>query len=348
MKDRGGILWRFALLVGCLAAAAVNTGNNLLYLVLSVMVAAGAVAFVITGRSLGRLTPKLLIPDEVAAGDRFVIGVEAAAAEGRWPTGWAEATPRGFPVETAPLHLPAMAPGGRTVVSSSTRALKRGIHESIAIDLLTTFPFGLLWRRRRVPLSSRLVVTPRRRGIRTLRIDAPAAGSSPRGHRPGEGADLFNIREYTTQDDARRIDWKASARLERTMLKEFERDQERAVEIVLDERIEPGTDPDAFEVLVETAASILDHCGQRGIKGRLLVASGTGRTIPLEGRAAMSYLAGVSARYDAPAPVALARPGGGASTGGAWRGGAWRIVLSTDPAERTSLHIEWAEPRRAG
>jgi uncharacterized protein (DUF58 family) len=227
-----------------------------------------------------------------------------------------------------------MAPGGRTVVSSSTLALKRGIHETIGLDLLSTFPFGLLWRRRRVTISSRFVVTPRRRGIRTLRIDAPMAGSSSRSPRPGEGADLFNIREYTTQDDARRIDWKASARLERMMLKEFERDQERTVEILLDERIAPGVDPDAFERLVETAASILDHCEHRGIRGRLLVSTGSGRTQALEGRGAMIHLAGVAARNDAPAPHALPSPAGGSQ----------RIVLSTDPAERTSLHIEWAEP----
>ncbi|HXI03437.1 MAG TPA: hypothetical protein VNI57_09695, partial [Candidatus Saccharimonadales bacterium] len=89
MADRGGFLLRFGLLLGCLALAAVNTGNNLLYLILSLLLAVAIVAFAITGRSLRRVDARLLMPEEVAAGRPFMLGVEAAAAAGRLPSPWA-------------------------------------------------------------------------------------------------------------------------------------------------------------------------------------------------------------------------------------------------------------------
>ena len=82
------------------------------------------------------------------------------------------------------------------------------------------------------------------------------------------------------------------------------------------------------------AASILDHCDEKGIHGRLLVPGAGGSASVLEGRAAMTYLAGV-------------QPGPGASHPDAAgpRSGVARIVLSRDPAVRTRIHVEWAEPR---
>ncbi len=334
MRDQRGSVWRFLLLLFCLAAAAVNTGNNLLYLVFSIMVAVAAVAFVLTGRSLRRLRAELLLPDEVAAGHTFLLGMEARAAEGRFPVGWAEAALEGFPGPTPSLTLPALPPAGRTVVSATVLAERRGIHDGIRVRLATDYPFGLFRRQRRLEAASRLVVTPRRRRIRSLTVDTPVADGSLPHPRLGEGADLFNIRDYTTQDDARRIDWKASARLDRPMLKEFERDQERAFEIVLDERAADSHALTAFEDLVETAASILDHCDEKGIHGRLVVPRPDAAPALLSGRAAMAYLAGVQAWREAPAP----------SLAGSAPPGVMRIVLSHDPAVRTRIHVEIAQP----
>src|SRR5262245_34296313 len=98
-------LSRFLLLILCLTGAAVNTGNNLLYLVLSLMVAVAVVAFLVAGRSLRRLRLGIVLPDEVPAGDAFLVGVEASSSD-RWlPTGAAEVTLSGWPGEATPAGL---------------------------------------------------------------------------------------------------------------------------------------------------------------------------------------------------------------------------------------------------
>jgi uncharacterized protein (DUF58 family) len=335
MKDRSGLLWRFILLLICLMAAAVNTGNNLLYLILSLMIAVAIVSFALTGRALKRLRAVLHIPEEVVAGRPFIFGVEAIAPRGRFPSPWADAALTGLPGEAPALAIPSLGPGARTVVSASGRALRRGVHDGLRLDLTSRYPFGLFQRRREVRAGAALVVTPRRRRIRSLTVHAPADRGALRTGRPGEGSDLFNIRDYTTQDDARHIHWRASARLHRPMLKEFEREQERALDVVLDERGDAGPGEDeAFERLVETAASLLDHAEEKGIRGRLVVSQGDSGIETLEGRAAMIYLASVRRRADAPPPDRLDEGGGDIP----------RIVLSLDPSARTEIHVEWAAP----
>jgi uncharacterized protein (DUF58 family) len=115
------------------------------------------------------------------------------------------------------------------------------------------------------------------------------------------------------------------------MYKEFEREQERVLEIVLDERSSPGLRPETFEEQVSLAASILDHCAEHGIHGRLVVPRDDGGVLVLSGRAAMTHLAAAETRTGAPSP----------DSAGPSAAGIPRIVLSDDPAARTRLHVEW-------
>jgi uncharacterized protein (DUF58 family) len=336
MGGTSGFLLRYLLFLLCLTAAAVNTGNNLLYLVLSLMAAFGVLAFAAAGRSLSRLDASLVLPDEVAAGQSFVVGIEARSTEGWLPTGWSEASLTEFPGEAPAASVPTLPPGGRAVVSLRARADRRGIYSGIGLRTATAWPFGLFRRTRPAAgAAGALVVTPRRRRLRSVTIEAPASAGSLATRRLGDGADLLNIRDYTTQDDARRIDWRASARLGRPMMKEFERDQESAIEILLDERTFGG-DAREFEELIVKAASILDYCGEKGIHGSLAVPAPSGSSRSLAGHAAMIYLATVQPRRDAP------RPGETAASPGVPR-----IVLSLDPEVRSRVHLEPYDSRSA-
>jgi uncharacterized protein (DUF58 family) len=332
VRETGGFLFRFGLLLGCLALAAVNTGNNLLYLIFSIMIAVAVVAFALTEWSLRRLRARLQIPEEVIAGRPFLLGLEATASEGKFPAPWARATVRGLPDPVAPLSIPAMAPGGRAVVCATARISRRGVHTKLAVNLQSAYPFNLFSRGRLVRQESSVVVTPRRHSIRSLAVPSPASRGQVAASYPGEGIELFNIRDYTPEDDARRIDWKASARLDRPMLREFEREHERTLDVVLDERPVEGATPGAFDELVETAASLLDHCCDQGVRSRLIVGAENGGYEALEGRSAMVHLAGAE-------PRARRRP----PLHGDGHGGFPRVVLSLDPRLRTPFEVEWGE-----
>lgn len=334
MRETRGFVIRFGLLAGCLALAAVNTGNNLLYLVLSLMIALVATAWALASRSLRRVEVRLRAPEEVVAGRPFLVGVEVTARPGRLPSPWARASLRGLEGDLPELDLPALPPGERSVACATARAARRGIHRDMRLELTTSYPFGLLARRRSIPQAEPLVVTPRRFAIRSLKLPDPDSRGSERVSRPGEGTDLFNLRDYTPVDDARRIDWKATARVNRPMLREFEREREIHLDLVLDERPSREASPAAFERMVETAASILDHCRESGIRARLIVAGDGREASSLEGRGAMSYLA-----------QAQPRSGLQPHLYGPPRGGAPRVVLSMNHEMATPMEIDWKEAR---
>jgi uncharacterized protein (DUF58 family) len=292
------------------------------------------VAFLAAGRSLRRVAVTLIAPDEVPAGQSFLLGIEARSGDPTWPTGWAEADLMDFPGDAPKAAVPGMEPRGRAVSSLSARADRRGLYRGLELRLSTTYPFGLFRRRRTLSLGTSLVVTPSLRRLRAVTFESPAASGSHSTRRLGDGADLLNIRDYTTQDDARRIDWRASARLDRPMLREFEREQERSLEVLLDERAAGSAWREGFEELVSMAASILGFCEEKGIEGRLVVLDASGGTRSLAGRDAMIHLATVQARHDAPPLPVSVQPAA-----------APRIILSLDAAVRTRVHLETLDAR---
>jgi uncharacterized protein (DUF58 family) len=334
MLREGGFLLRFGILLGCLALAAVNTGNNLLYLIFSIMIAVAAVSFFVTGRSLARVRADLQLPEEVVAGEPFLLGLRTEARPGRLPSPWARALVTGPEGALPELELPALAPGDRTVVCGPARVSLRGVHRGMKVTLRSRYPFNLFARSRRVRQGSALVVTPRRFPIRSLKVPTPDSAGSVAASRPGDGTELHNIRDYTPVDDARHIDWKASARMDRPMLREFEREHERALDLVLDESPFRGARPGAFDAMMETAASILDHCAESGIRARLLVAGPGAEAVALEGRDAMIHLAGAAPRTG-PLPQLYGRGTAGVP----------RVILSLNPEIRTSFEIHWQDRR---
>ncbi len=85
----------------------------------------------------------------------------------------------------------------------------------------------------------------------------------------GRGHELHSLREYQPNDSARFVDWKVTARTGRVMLREFAREDERRVMLVLDPFIGPprgdlGTlaaaeHAERFERAVSMAACIAWH-----------------------------------------------------------------------------------------
>lgn len=63
----------------------------------------------------------------------------------------------------------------------------------------------------------------------------PGAGPAP-GRRLGQGLDQDDVRAYAEGDDARRIDWRSTARLGRTQVKLFREERERLVMVLVDLR----------------------------------------------------------------------------------------------------------------
>jgi len=86
----------------------------------------------------------------------------------------------------------------------------------------------------------------------------------------GRGQDLYALRDYLPTDSARHVHWKASARLGSLMVREFAREDDLRVLLVLDTHSEAAnanataTETERFERAVELCAAIAWSFQERG------------------------------------------------------------------------------------
>jgi uncharacterized protein (DUF58 family) len=114
---------------------------------------------------------------------------------------------------------------------------QRGVHRFGPSFVFVRSPLGLFERRYRFDAEDALNVYPAEvapdgRGLssRTLRHEM---GLRPR-RPPGGGAEFESLREYVRDDEPKRIDWRASARARKLMVRNFHVERSHSVMLALD------------------------------------------------------------------------------------------------------------------
>ena len=96
--------------------------------------------------------------------------------------------------------------------------------------------WGLAWNQWKVNAQQQVSVYPDLMGLRslTIRLTLENTGTMRRARRLGNGTEFAELREYGQGDDIRLIDWKATARKNRPLIKVLEPEQEQTLFILLD------------------------------------------------------------------------------------------------------------------
>ena len=253
--------------------AAINTGNNLLHLVLGMMLAFIIGSGVLSEIALRGLDVQRRVPDRVYAGRPFLMGINVFNTKRRFPS---------FSVEVEDLHLSESlrkkcyflkVPAGRTQHTSYRLTFeRRGRHRFTGFRVGTRFPFGLFHKTRIAARPDEMVVYP---AIFSLQI--PSGRSGPEGHgnrgRLDRQGEFYALREHVDGDDPRDIHWRKSARVGRLLTRQNEENTGRRVAIFFDNHQRHGS-PDPREVAeqeraVSRAASLAAHYTRRGYVVRL-------------------------------------------------------------------------------
>lgn len=118
------------------------------------------------------------------------------------------------------------------------RPRARGFLPLGAIHIRTRSPWGLVWRRSSVQASDTLQVQP---GVRDLLRDRGHAihrrlrTPGPRRNRQwGDGREFESLRDYVEGDDPRTIDWKASAKRRKHVVRNYEAERSQNVILAID------------------------------------------------------------------------------------------------------------------
>ncbi|MCP4806629.1 MAG: DUF58 domain-containing protein [Proteobacteria bacterium] len=202
--------WWFLLLLLGLTAAAFNTGNNLLYIVLSLLLAMLFVQNVLAEWNLRWVKVERRLPPEVFAYEGALgslvlkntrkhlvaVGIEVEEVD----AGEARA-------------LFGFVPAGESVDATATWTFaERGPNELSRVVLSSTFPFGLFRRTRELDLAAELLVFPRRRHGPLARGRSGTGNEERPDRRSGGAGDFQGLRPYQPGDPVRSIHWPNSSR----------------------------------------------------------------------------------------------------------------------------------------
>ena len=145
--------------------------------------------------------------------------------------------PQTVTVEGLPREL-RLEPGQFLDASYAMRPSERGPMTFPACELRIASPLGLWWRRRLVPLESRVRVYPNYSTISKLlavEVDNRLSLAGVRlTRRRGEGIEFHQLRDYRDGDSLRAIDWKATARMRRLISREYKEERDQQIVFMLD------------------------------------------------------------------------------------------------------------------
>ncbi|MGH9867836.1 MAG: DUF58 domain-containing protein [Candidatus Polarisedimenticolia bacterium] len=297
---------RLAVLSVAIGLAAINTGNNLLYVMLSLILGLAAVSAIVARLAMRTLSVRALLPSEAVCGEPMPITVEARGRF-RWlPQTWIDVQVKGLD-RAVGLSIPLSSRGGRGAATVRVRPGRRGVYSRLTLAAGTGYPLDLQLSRGSFTWEGDLVVLPRFDPIASLSqlsTEGRRPGDATAAREPGTGAELRQVRAYTWQDDARLMHWRATARAGRPMVRDLEHERERTLDLVLDTG---AADSAAFEALVSRAAALLDLARRERIPFRLHAPGAPASGLPAD--AAGRFLAEVAPR--APGVSAAWAPPGG-------------------------------------
>src|SRR5690349_21178162 len=283
----GGVFLVIIIVVGF---AAWNTGNNLLFLVFSLLCSTLFVGWMAARTSLRDLTVSARFPDHIFAAEAAPVIVTLRNNKRALPSFSVLVEARGPGIQDGKRrrrHIKRLLAYFSYVPHRSAAEQRveqlfpaRGHVLIDGFELSTRFPFGFFRRRRRLRARNvDIVVYPKPEVISDeLHLLPMYAGRIP-ALRRGAGHDLFSMRDYQPQDDLRHIDWKATARSRRLTVREFTSEDEKRISIVLDTRLAAEPDEkmrERFERGVVQAASLLKHFVDERAEVRLVLGEDIG------------------------------------------------------------------------
>lgn len=267
----------FLLMTLGIGVGAVNTGNNLLYLVLGLMLSLIILSGMLSDLVLLGIHARRRLPSRAIAGVPAIMEIELENTKRVLPSfslsavDEVEVPAKGKqPIGAYFLKLdPQREHLGRYVIHPE----KRGLLRFARIRVSTRYPFGFFEKSRRSEQVEELVVLPRIVPVPDL-LDAiekllgndPQPSPSRREPR-SDGVDIAGLRPFREGDEARAIHWRRSASLGITVVRELDPNPGRDVALRIEDAFDAkdAAAAEKFERIVSRAASLALVLHERGL-----------------------------------------------------------------------------------
>ena len=211
--------------------SAVNTGNNLVYLIASALLSYMTVSGFFGKNNLRALDVQLALPAEVFAGTETPVGVRLECRR-RW-----------FPAFLVTVELsgtsvmfPYVRPRSAEIKHVPVAFGRRGVCTLSGIRVSSTFPFDFFTRSRTLEHRFEVLVfpKPRRCSPWVLSGDPRIRSGDALTERAGYDSDILSIRDYVPGDPMKYISWKSTAKTGSLQTRELAAMEERPVVLHMD------------------------------------------------------------------------------------------------------------------
>ncbi len=242
----------YFLIIILIAGAALNTGNNLLFIVLANLLAGILLSGILSAIVLAQIALDFALPEHVFA-ERPIISRLTVENE-KWFFPWFSltvsardpekgkrkpavltTTPR--QILDAPVYVPYIPHRSGVTQHVELTFPRRGRYTQDGFRVSSKFPFGLLLKAHEVESKQEILVLPNVQPTEEFYEMLPLIGGEIESYLKGRGHDLYAIRDYTEADSARHVDWKATAKAQQLKVREFTREDERRLVLVFDASI---------------------------------------------------------------------------------------------------------------
>lgn len=136
------------------------------------------------------------------------------------------------------IYYCRVSPNDHEEVTYRLTPLRRGVYQFGDIHVRCWGVLGFVVRQRRIPAETKIKVYPNLQAVHQYELLVKRGMLHRMGLKNsrqfGEGTEMERLREYLPDDDYRRIDWKATARHRKPIVREFETERSQDVVIMLD------------------------------------------------------------------------------------------------------------------
>jgi uncharacterized protein (DUF58 family) len=215
--------------------AAINTANNLLYLMLGMLLALIVVSGIMSELSLRDLTVVRRLPLRAQVGRAHLVEIEVFNHKKRIPSYAIEVEDlrAGQPADKRCFFL-KISPKSAQVAAYRRTPTKRGRDVHVGFRIATRFPFGLFEKSREVPAEGELIIYPA--------VDPVQLPTSPPGRAAGvdgvvgrgHGEDFLGLKLMREGEDPRDIHWRKTAAIGQLVMRERAREARPDISLPLD------------------------------------------------------------------------------------------------------------------
>jgi uncharacterized protein (DUF58 family) len=244
--------WYYIALAFAVGFAAVNSGNNLLYIILGAMLSFILASGVMSNIALRDLEITREISDRAFAKTPTLYRFGVRNMKRLFPSYLIllkeEATP------TSGGFLTCVGPGEEESPVVEAVFPRRGPLALGDVTVSTSFPFGIFTKGMKRRLEEEILVLPRIREVDPGEFDLRGWEGEVMVSKSGHGGEPWGVTEYFPGDNPRHIHWKSTAKRGDIMRKEFAEESERKITIRL--VISDSHTEDEIEYKIEAAASV--------------------------------------------------------------------------------------------